>query len=52
MSAAEDKRVRCTKCSNEHLESERVRADEDEYEKKGCTPLVCPQCGHNVWEDA
>ena len=52
MTKTEEKRVRCTKCGNDHLESDRVRASEDDYEKKGCTQLVCPSCGHGVWEDA
>lgn len=27
----------------------RTRRSDEEFEKKGCTPMVCPQCGHDTW---
>lgn len=45
----EDIRVRCTQCGHVHLESERVRRDEADYEKKGHTVMVCPECKHDTW---
>jgi ribosomal protein L32 len=48
----EDIRVRCTQCGDAHMESERPRRSDEEFERKNCTALVCPKCGHDVWENA
>ena len=42
--------VQCTKCSDVHPESDRPRRSDEEFEKKSCTPLVCPKCGHDAWQ--
>jgi NAD-dependent SIR2 family protein deacetylase len=41
--------VQCTKCQDVHQEAARTRRSDEEFEKKGCTPMVCPQCGHDTW---
>ena len=48
----EDIRVRCTKCGNVHMESERTKRDEEELQKRNATALMCPECGHDTWEQA
>ena len=48
----EDIRVRCTKCGDVHMESDRPREEKGELRDGRRTPLVCPKCGHPVWEQA
>jgi ribosomal protein S27AE len=50
--AEEDIRVRCAKCGDIHMESERPKRSEEELETKRATPLLCPRCGHDTWEHA
>lgn len=52
MQQKEDIRVRCVKCDDVHMESERPRRSDEELQKKNSTPHVCPKCGHDVWSPA
>ena len=48
----EDIRVRCTKCGDVHMESDRPKQDQGELPDGRCTPMLCPRCGHDTWEQA
>ncbi len=47
----EDIRVRCTKCGDVHMESERVKSEGTSPDKM-CATMVCPKCGYGTWEHA